>query len=78
MTVPLDEVRRAQLVRGLQGFYLQELDEELSAFRAEQIVDHMLGAMGPAIYNQGVQDARGFVQRKLDELDFEVHEPELG
>ena len=76
MAVPLDEVRRDRLIRGVQGFFLQELDEDLSRFRAEQILDHFLEVLAPQAYNQGVQDARGFMLRKLDDLDGEVHEPE--
>ncbi len=33
-------------------------------------------ALGPPVYNQAVQDARGFVQEKLDDLDAEFYEPE--
>lgn len=76
MAVPLDEARRDRLIRGLQGLFQQEFDEDLSRFRAEQILDHFLSVLAPQAYNQGVQDARGFVQRKLDDLDGEVHEPE--
>lgn len=75
MAIPLSDERRTQLTQKLQGFYLQEFDETLSAFRAEQILDFCLEALGPPIYNQAVQDARGFMQRKLDELDGEVVAP---
>ncbi|MEQ9397743.1 MAG: DUF2164 domain-containing protein [Longimicrobiales bacterium] len=76
MAVPLDDARRRRLVEGLQGLYAQEFDQSLSPFQAEQVLDFFLDALGPAIYNQAVQDARGFMQRKLDELDVEVHEVE--
>ena len=76
MGVTLDDARRDRLIRGLQGLFLQEFDEDLSTFRAEQILDHFLDVLAPQAYNQGVQDARGFMQRKLDDLDGEVHEPE--
>lgn len=76
MAVPLDDARRQRLVEGLQGLYAQEFDQSLSPFQAEQVLDFFLDALGPAIYNQAVQDARGFMQRKLDELDVEVHEVE--
>jgi len=77
VAVPLDAARRERLVRGLQGLYLQEFDEELSPFRAEAILDWFLETLAPQAYNQGVQDARGFVLRKLDDLDGEVHAPEV-
>jgi uncharacterized protein (DUF2164 family) len=75
MSIRLDDDRRAQLAHALQGFFLEEFDEELSPFRAEQILDFVLGRVGPPIYNQAVQDARGYLQTKLDELDGEVYAP---
>ena len=39
MAVKLDDERRAVLVSRLQDFYLQEFDEDLSAFRAEQVLN---------------------------------------
>lgn len=76
MAIPLDPDRRQRLVAGLQGFFLESFDEELSAFRAEQVLDHMLDTLGPQVYNQAVQDARRFMKEKLDDLDGEVHQPE--
>jgi uncharacterized protein (DUF2164 family) len=73
MAAEIDSVRRESLVTGLRGFYQQEFDEDLSAFRADLVLDYFLNALGPQIYNQAVQDARGFMLRKLDDLDGEVH-----
>lgn len=78
MAVTLDDERRTHLVKKLQGFFLEEFDEELSAFRAEGVLDFFLESLGPSIYNQGVEDARVYMARKLDELDIEVHEVEAG
>ena len=76
MPIDLDDDRRKQLVASLQGFYLTELDEELSPFRAERILEFVLELAGPQVYNQAVQDARLYMQRKLDDLDGEVYRPE--
>lgn len=77
MMVQLDQDRRETLIGRLRGFYLEDFDEELSAFRAEQLLDFFLEAVGPQIYNQAVQDSRSWMQRKLDDLDGEVHVPEV-
>lgn len=77
MPIELDDTRREGLLRRAQSFYLEEFDEELSPFRAEQLLDFFVEALGPPIYNQGVQDARGYMVRKLDDLDGEVYEPDL-
>ena len=76
MALILEDPRRAALVSRLRGFYLQEFDEELSAFRAEQVLDFFLTALGPQVYNQAVQDARRFMQERLEDMDGEVHHPE--
>jgi uncharacterized protein (DUF2164 family) len=76
MALELSEERRAQLVANLQSFFRETFDEEVSAFRAEQVLEFFLGALGPQVYNQAVQDARAFFQRKLDDLEGEVYEPE--
>jgi uncharacterized protein (DUF2164 family) len=74
VAIELEEARRKRIISKLQTFYLEDFDEELSGFRAEQLLEFMLTALGPQIYNQGVQDARVFFQQKLDDLDAEIHE----
>ena len=76
MTIELEEARRKQLVTRLQGFFREEFDEDISDFRAAQVLDFFLGALGPQVYNQTVQDARKFMQQALDDLDGEVYQPE--
>ncbi len=75
MAVTIDDERREVLVSRLRGFFLEEFEEDLSDFRADKVLDFFLEALGPAVYNQAVQDARGFMQRKLDDLEGEVYEP---
>jgi uncharacterized protein (DUF2164 family) len=76
MSIPLDDRRRERLIARFQAFVREEFDEDVSAFRAEQTLDFFLAALGPQIYNQAVQDARKFMQERLDDLDGEVYQPE--
>ena len=76
MTVKLDDERRQILVSRLRGFFSEEFEEDLSGFRAEKVLDFFLNELGPPVYNQAVKDARGFMLRKLDDLDGEVYESE--
>lgn len=64
---------RAALVRELQSHYGSEFDEDLSDFRAESLLDLVLKAVAPAVYNQAVQDVRAHLQTKLDDLVGEVY-----
>jgi uncharacterized protein (DUF2164 family) len=74
MKVALDAERRTRLVARLQNLFSKEFDEDLSDFRAEQIIDLMLRTLGPAVYNQAVQDVRAHFQVKLDDLEGEIFE----
>ena len=72
MPVTLDPARRQRASARLQKLFSSEFDETLSDFRADQVIDLVLRTLGPAIYNQAVQDVRAHLQGKLDDLDGEV------
>ena len=36
----------------------------------------MIETIGPGVFNQGVRDARRYLQERLDDLESEVWEPE--
>jgi len=74
--IRLADERRAAVLANLRRFATEALDLELSPYRAERVLDFLLQALGPAVYNQAIQDARGFLQEKLDDLDAEFYEPE--
>lgn len=73
MKLTLSTDRRAVLRRELQAVYSRDLDEQLSDFQADAVLDCVLKAVGPEIYNQAVQDARAFMQSRLDDLEGEVY-----
>jgi uncharacterized protein (DUF2164 family) len=72
MKIKLDTGRRERVIAHLQALFSKEFDESLSEFRAAEIVDLMLRTLGPAVYNQAVQDVRVHMQGKLDDLEGEV------
>ena len=74
--IQLSDERRAGLAARLVQYVQEQHDEELSAFRADALVEFFLGELGPPVYNQAIQDARGFLQERLDDLDAEFYEPE--
>jgi uncharacterized protein (DUF2164 family) len=74
--IKLSEERRGQLAAGIQRFFDDEFELELSDFQARRLLDYLIRHLGAPIYNQAVQDARAFVQAKLDDLEGEIYEPE--
>ncbi|MGH7481708.1 MAG: DUF2164 family protein, partial [Longimicrobiales bacterium] len=49
MGIDISDDRRKQLVLDLEGFFLAEFDETISPFRAEQLLDFFLQALGPHV-----------------------------
>lgn len=76
MRAKLSEERRADLLKEFQAFYKETYDEEMTAFRAERVLEFFMKELGPTVYNQGIQDARVFMAHKLEDLDAEFYEPE--
>jgi len=76
MRIHLSDERREAILRSLTDFYLDRFDEELSAYRAKELLDFFMKALGPAVYNQAIQDTRGFMLEKLEDLDAEFYEEE--
>lgn len=64
------------LVEAIQRHFEAELDEPLSDFRAEQLLDFFVAELGPPVYNQGVRDAAGYVTDKLADIEGDVFEVE--
>ena len=74
--ITLSDERRADLVAMIRHFVRHELDQELSEFQAERLLDFFVRHLGPPVYNQAVQDVRSFLQEKVGDLDVEFYEPE--
>ena len=72
----MTDERRSRLLEAIRRHYLESFDEEISDFRAESLLDFFVAELGPAVYNQGVQDARKHLQERLDDLEGEVYEPD--
>lgn len=75
MRIRLTDERRAAILSGLQELYFDRFDEDLSEFRAEQVLNYFVRSLGPAVYNQAIQDARAFLQERLADLDATFYEP---
>ena len=79
MRIRLYDERKEENLRKLTALYADEFDEDLSRFRAERILGLLQKSLGASVYNQAIQDARGFMMDRLEDLDATFHEKdELG
>jgi len=74
MRIHLSEERKSVILRKLTEMYSIEFGEDLSCFRAEAILRFFLKNLGPSVYNQAIQDARGFMMERLEDLDATFYE----
>ncbi len=71
-TLTLSPERRERLIDELRKMSARDFDIPLSEFQAGEFIDRMTALIGPAAYNEAVQDVRLHLQRRLDDLDGEV------
>jgi uncharacterized protein (DUF2164 family) len=76
MCIRLTEERRERMLRGTQRFLAETLDLEVGELAAARVLDFFVKELGAPVYNQAIQDARAFLQGKLDDLEGEFYEPE--
>lgn len=76
MRIRLTEERRDIMLRGTQRFLAEALDLEIGELAASRVLDFFVKELGAPVYNQAIQDARAFLQGKLDDLEGEFYEPE--
>ncbi|CAH0529542.1 DUF2164 domain-containing protein [Vibrio hippocampi] len=71
-----DTKKRNELVIELQNYFADELSQDLGQFDGEFLLDFIITKMGPAFYNQGLNDAKQVVERKLLDISDEIYEIE--
>jgi len=69
MDLKLSDPQRQQLVQQVMTMYMEVFDEEISSFRAEQILEAMIDHIGPAIYNMAIRDAQQSMHVRVEDLD---------
>lgn len=60
-----DDLR--DMVRRLQVYFADELDQDLGALPAEMLIAFIARDLGPTFYNRGLQDAQAVFAAKVEE-----------
>ena len=76
MRIELTDERRERMLRSIKKFFATALDQELGDLAAERLLEFFVKELGAPVYNQAIQDARKFLQGKLDDLEGEFYEPD--
>ncbi len=71
---PADE--KEHLVKKIQFYFDQELEQELGQFDAEFLLDFFAEEVGSFFYNRGLYDAQAFIEKKIESITEEIYELE--
>jgi len=74
--IELDRDRKNAAVIQLQGYFRDELGQEIGQFEAEFLLDFFIVKIGPQLYNQGLQDAQAALSARIEDIRYAIDELE--
>ncbi len=69
--IRLSGERRTALLAELRAHFLDHHGEEIGELKAGMLLEFFVERLGPPLYNEAIQDARKFIQGRLDDLEDE-------
>jgi uncharacterized protein (DUF2164 family) len=77
MSVRLTPDQRKRAIQSIGRYLDDELEQEIGEMQAGFLLDYFLIEIAPIAYNQGVSDARRFIEEKLQDLSGTCFEHEF-
>ena len=75
--IEFSKEEREIIVRKIQGYFEEKLDQEIGQFDAEFLLDFFAKEIGCYFYNRGLYDARAVLESKLENIDEAIYEIEM-
>jgi len=66
--IELSKEQRAKALEAIKVFFAHERDEDLGDLAAMLVLDFIEKTFGPFFYNKGIEDAKYFLQEKIEDL----------
>ena len=77
MPLKLQGEPRKKAVQSIMHYFSKELEQEIGELQAGFVLDYFLSELAPIAYNQGVADARRYLEEKMEDLSGTCFEHEL-
>ncbi|PYI54636.1 DUF2164 domain-containing protein [Paenibacillus flagellatus] len=71
--IKLTKEERAEIVKDVQAFFEEERSETIGDLAAEHILDFMMKAIGPYVYNKALSDARGLINERVNQIEDDLY-----
>jgi len=69
MKINLSPQQKELLRQKTISMFMDDFDEEISDFKADQILDAFIEKLGPDIYNAAIQDMKIFMMNQIEDID---------
>ncbi|MEE4246853.1 MAG: DUF2164 domain-containing protein [Kangiellaceae bacterium] len=76
MTIQFSKEEKEHLVRKIQFYFQQELDQDLGQFDAEFLLAFFSEEVGSYFYNRGVYDAKQVLDDKVEDISDALYQIE--
>lgn len=67
---------KALIVRKIQGYFSEELNQQIGQFDAEFLLDFVSKELGAYYYNRGLYDAQAVLNAKLEDVQDAIYQLE--
>ena len=57
----------------IKAFYMDERGEDIGIIEQQQLIDLFVEKLGPVIYDKGLDDARKWYQRQMENLESDYY-----
>ena len=74
--ITFNQAETDRLVSNIKEYFSNELNQDIGAFDAQFLIDFFIKEIGPALYNQGIQDAHRLFSERSEELGYLIQELE--
>lgn len=74
--IAFDKDEKALLVRKLQLYFAEELQQKIGQFDAEFLLDFISEELGAYYYNRGLRDAQATLATRLDDIQDAIYQLE--
>lgn len=75
-SIEFNKDEKAILVRKLQGYFSDELQQKIGQFDAEFLLDFIGNEIGAYYYNRGLHDAQAALSARLEDLQDAIYQLE--
>ena len=77
MTIEISKEDRNQAIASIQRYFKENMEEGIGNIAAGALLGFFLEELGPLVYNKAVRDVQDNLERRVQELDIEIHEDEF-